>query len=220
VRPGLVFASDAKRFAPALEAIGAEAVPIEALLSTPVGPEVESAFAAVGPDTVAKVLFTSGSTGEPKGVINTQRMLCASQEALAQGWPFVEERPPVLVDWLPWSHTFGGNHNFDLVLRNGGTLYIDAGKPAGALIDVTVRNLTDVSPTMYFNVPRGFDLLLPHLERDAALRRSFFRELDVVFYAAAALPQSLWERIERLAVAEKDGRLAMLSAWGATAART
>ena len=122
----------------------------------------------------------------------------------------------MIVDWLPWNHTFGGNHNFHLVLRNGGTLFIDGGRPVPGRIDETVRNLTAVSPTFYFNVPRGFDLLMPRLESDAALRRSFFRELDAVFYAAAALPQNLWERLEALAVAEGRDDLAMLSAWGST----
>jgi feruloyl-CoA synthase len=143
-------------------------------------------------------------------------MLTANQQMLAQGWPFVEDRPPVVVDWLPWSHTFGGNHNFNLVLRNGGTLYIDGGKPAPGMVEITAQNLKEVAPNMYFNVPRGFDLLLPFLERDAELRRNFFKDLDVLFYAAAALPQNLWQRIEQLAVQEKGGKLAMLSAWGST----
>jgi len=231
LRPGLVYAADGERFAPALRAVprgdaklvfsanapsDLPALPFAALLETHPGAALERAFAAIGPDTVAKILFTSGSTGVPKGVINTHRMLCANQQMLAQGWPFVEERPPVLVDWLPWSHTFGGNHNFNLVLRNGGTLYVDGGKPMPGLIETTVRNLREVSPTMVFNVPRGFDLLLPHLESDAGLRRSFFRDLDLVFYAGAALPQNLWERLEALALAEKGGELAMLSAWGST----
>jgi len=133
----------------------------------------------------------------------------------AQAWQFLEDRPPVLVDWLPWNHTFGGNHNFNAVLRNGGTLYVDAGKPLPGLVETSVRNLKEISSTIYFNVPRGFDLLLPYLESDAALRASFFRDLDVVCYAGAALPQNLWERFERLAVAERRG-VAMVSAWGAT----
>jgi feruloyl-CoA synthase len=219
VEPGLVFVDDAASpgaFAPALAAIGARATPIGELLDGSDGPRVTEAFAAIGPDTVAKILFTSGSTGTPKGVTNTQRMLCASQEGLVTGWPFLESRPPIVVDWLPWNHTFGGNHNFNLVLRNGGTLYVDDGKPAPGLIERTVKNLTEVSPTAYFNVPRGFDLLLPYLETDAALRASFFRELDVLFYAAAALPPNLWARLEALAHAERGGRLAMFSAWGST----
>jgi feruloyl-CoA synthase len=129
----------------------------------------------------------------------------------------VEEAPPVVVDWLPWNHTFGGNHNFNMVLRNGGTLYVDGGKPVPGLVETTVRNLKEVAPTLYFNVPRGFDLLLPFLEKDAELRRNFFRDLDMLFYAAAALPQNLWDRLARLAKAEKRGRpFAMLSAWGST----
>ncbi len=215
LKPGLVFAPDA-RYAPALAALGAAATPIDELLSAAPGACIERAFAAVGPDTVAKILFTSGSTGMPKGVLNTHRMLCSNQQSWAQLWPFVEDKPPVLCEWLPWNHTFGGNATFNMVLRNGGTLHVDGGKPAPGLVETTARNLADISPTMYFNVPRGFDLLLPFLETDAALRRNFFRNLDLIFYAGAALPQNLWERLEALAVAEKGGRLAMLSAWGST----
>ena len=141
LRPGLVFAADPEKFAPALAAVGATATPVAQLLETNPGSTLEVAFSRLTPDTVAKILFTSGSTGMPKGVVNTQRMLCANQQMLAQGWPFVEERPPVIADWLPWNHTFGGNHNFNMVLRNGGTLYIDGGKPAPGLIETTARNL-------------------------------------------------------------------------------
>ncbi|HSA90482.1 MAG TPA: feruloyl-CoA synthase [Burkholderiales bacterium] len=215
VRPGLVYAADAQKFAPALAAAGATLTPVAELLETNPGSTQEREHAKVTPETVAKILFTSGSTGIPKGVINTHRMLCANQQMLAQAWPFVEDRPPVVVDWLPWNHTFGGNHNFNLVLRNGGTMYVDGGKPVPGLVDTTARNLKEVAPTMYFNVPRGYDLLLPFLEKDAELRRNFFRELDVLFYAAAALPQNLWDRLKILATTE--GRApAMLSAWGST----
>jgi len=216
LKPGLVFAADAQRFGPALEAVSAKSVPVSELVETNPGSLLERAFLQLKPDAIAKILFTSGSTGIPKGVINTHAMLCANQQMLAQAWPLVEERPPVIVDWLPWNHTFGGNHNFNLVLRNGGTLYIDGGKPVPILVENTVKNLKEVSSTMYFNVPRGFDLLVPYLEQDAELRRNFFKDLDVLFYAAAALPQSLWDRLRALAKKENNSKLAMLSAWGST----
>ena len=215
VKPGLVFAADPQRFAPALAAVGAQSTSVSELLEANPGSTQEREHAKVRPDSLAKILFTSGSTGIPKGVINTHRMLCANQQMLAQAWPLVEERPPVVVDWLPWNHTFGANHNFNLVLRNGGTMYVDGGKPVPGLVETTVRNLKEVTPTMYFNVPRGYDLLLPFLEKDAELRRNFFRDLDVLFYAAAALPQNLWDRLKTLA--RSEGRSpAMLSAWGST----
>ena len=220
VRPGLVFARDAERYSRALATVAAT-VPAEIVAGAPpladaLHPELAARAAAVGPDTVAKILFTSGSTGRPKGVINTQRMLGSNQQAIAQGWPFLEARPPVIIDWLPWSHTFGGNHNFNLVLRNGGTLYIDGGKPAPGLIETTVANLREIPSTLHFNVPRGFDMLIPFLERDRELGDTFFRDLDALFYAAAALPQHLWEKLEALSVAATGRRVAMLSAWGST----
>src|SRR5216683_249509 len=156
------------------------------------------------------------STGQPKGVVNTQRMLCSNQQSYAQAWPFLEDRPPVILDWLPWNHTFGGNSDFNLILRNGGTLFIDEGRPAPGLIERSVANLREVSPTLYLNVPRGFALILDHLERDGALARNFFRELDLIFYAGAALPQSLWQRIEALSQKTIGRTLTMLSAWGTT----
>ncbi|GMU49942.1 MAG: hypothetical protein AMXMBFR31_21680 [Candidatus Desulfobacillus denitrificans] len=230
LRPGLVYAADGSQFAGVLGAVdfgGAEIVfgarppagrPATAFadLRRPPGAEVDRAYAAVGPDSVAKFLFTSGSTGEPKGVINTQRMLCSNQQAIAQLWPFLAEKPPVTLDWLPWNHTFGGNHNFNMMLANGGTLYIDGGKPAPGLIEKTVAALREASPTIYFNVPRGFDALIPFLERDAALRKGFFRDLQMIFYAAAALPQNLWQKLEELSVRERGQRTVMVSAWGAT----
>jgi len=216
LRPGLVWTSDAGKFAPALAAVGARPVPFAELLASEATAEVDAAFGRISPDSVAKILFTSGSTGAPKGVINTHRMLTVNQEQYALVWPFLEDRPLVVVDWLPWNHTFGGNSNFCMMLRNGGTLHIDAGKPAPGLIETSVRNLKEISPTIYFNVPRGFDLLLPYLEKDAALRASFFRRLDLMVYAGAALPQNLWERMQQLATAERGAPLPLVSAWGST----
>jgi feruloyl-CoA synthase len=229
--PGLVYADDGAKFAKACAAIGGDfevvasrnvpegATPFANLLAAPTDSRqiaaLEAAHAAVGPDSVAKILFTSGSTGDPKGVINTHRMLTANQQMIRQCWPFLEDEPPVIVDWLPWNHTFGGNHNFNMVLANGGTLYIDEGKPAPGLIEKSVANLREVAPNLYFNVPRGFDVLLGFLEDDAGLARNFFSRLKLVFYAAAALPQSLWERLERLAAAHRCP-VAMASAWGST----
>src|SRR6185436_9796342 len=160
LKPGLVFAAEPEKFAPALAAVGATSTPVAKLLDVNPGSTLEVAFARLKPDTVAKILFTSGWTGMPKGVINTHRMLCSNQQMLAQVWPFLEEAPPVFCEWLPWNHTFGGNATFNLSLRNGGTFYIDGGKPTPDLIATTARNLRDVSPTLYFNVPRGYDLLL------------------------------------------------------------
>src|SRR5580692_6610244 len=185
--PGLVFAANGAAFARAIAA----AVPVDAevvvtanppsdcpatlfadLVGTRPTPAVEEAHQNVRPDTVAKILFTSGSTGQPKGVINTQRMLCANQAMIRAGLAFLGDEPPVTVDWLPWNHTFGSNHNFGLVLDNGGSLYIDEGKPLPGGIETTVRNLRDIAPTVYFNVPKGFEMLLPYLETDQALRET------------------------------------------------
>ncbi len=213
--PGLVFADDSVRFGRALDAIGATPTPLEALRARRPGTRVDEAFASITPDTIAKVLHTSGSTDSPKGVTNTHRMLCSSQQGWAQLWPFLDETPPILCDWLPWHHTVGGNGAFNLVLRNGGTLYVDEGRPTEALIGVTARNLREIAPTLYFNVPRGFDLLLPLLEADPDLRRAFYSRLEALYYTAAALPQNLWDRLT--ALPNNEGRqVPILSGWGST----
>jgi feruloyl-CoA synthase len=236
LRPGLVYVTDTAPFAPALAALDLAALDLgatelvanrnganldrvtafDALAATRAGAEVERACAAVGADTIAKFLFTSGSTGHPKGVINTHGMLTANQQQGAQIWPFITEKPLMLVDWLPWNHTFGGNHNFNLVLRHAGTLYIDEGRPLPHLVDATVRNLTEVSPTIYFNVPAGYAALLPRLEQDEAFARAFFAELRFIFYAGAALPQDLWNRLEAVAVRTVGERIPLTSSWGMT----
>jgi feruloyl-CoA synthase len=230
LRPALVFAADAAVYGPAMTSAGLDAplvfghgaetvpgaLPFSALLAGVEGPEVRAACQAVQPDDVAKYLLTSGSTGVPKVVVNTHRMLCANQQMIAQAWRFLDHEKPVLLDWLPWSHTFGGNHNLNLVLRNGGTLYIDEGRPAPGLIDKTVRNLREVRPNLYFNVPRGFEMLAPLFEQDTSLARDFFSGLRMAFYAGAALPQACWERLEQVARTVRAEPLWFTTSWGST----
>ena len=229
--PGLIFASDGTAFSRAITAAvphGVEVVvtanpPADrpatlfaTLAATPPTPAVEAAHAKVGPDTVAKILFTSGSTGQPKGVINTQRMLCANQAMIGTSLAFVNDEPPVLVDWPPWNHTFGGNHDFNLVLFNGGSFYIDEGKPLPGAIAATVRNLRDIAPTIYFNVPKGFEMLLPYLRGDTALRERFFSRLKAMFYAGANLAQHVRDEYQELAIAATGERIIFLSSLGST----
>ncbi len=229
--PGAIYVSDVKPFAAALAAIKPlhtativsgnaddDAVAFRSVAATPETPDVEKAFAAITPDTIAKFLFTSGSTGTPKAVINTQRMLTSSQQAKAQTWTFLDDIGDglVILDWLPWSHTFGANHNFNLVLRNGGTLYVDGGKPAPGLFATSLANLRSVMPTVYFNVPRGFDMLIAALRSDDDLRKKFFSEVKFAFYAGAALPQNLWDALEELSIETVGRALPMVSAWGST----
>jgi feruloyl-CoA synthase len=232
LEPGAIYVAGAKPFASALAAIkplhsakivsgnadDTDAISFRSIATTPETPAVAKAFSAVTPDTIAKFLFTSGSTGMPKAVINTQRMLTSSQQAKAQTWTFLDGAGGdlVILDWLPWSHTFGANHNFNLVLRNGGTLYIDGGKPAPGLFATSLANLRSVMPTVYFNVPRGFDMLIAALRGDDELRRKFFGEVKFAFYAGAALPQNLWDALEELSVKTVGRALPMVSAWGST----
>jgi feruloyl-CoA synthase len=228
--PGAIYVSGTKAYAPALAAIrpmhkaaivsgdgNGDAISFREVAATSATDAVAKAFGSVTPDTIAKFLFTSGSTGTPKAVINTQRMLTSSQQARAQTWPFLEgAQDLVILDWLPWSHTFGANHNFNLVLRNGGTLYIDGGKPAPGLFATSLANLRSVMPTVYFNVPRGFDMLIAALRDDETLRRRFFGEVKFAFYAGAALPQNLWDALEQLSLQTIGRAMPMVSAWGST----
>jgi feruloyl-CoA synthase len=229
--PGLVFAANGEQYAKAV----ADAVPASAQLIVTEAPSarrvttafselpstfptgaVDRAHAAVGPDAIAKILFTSGSTGQPKGVVNTQRMLCSNQEMIACTLPHLRQVPPVIVDWLPWNHTFGGNHNFGLVLYNGGTLYIDDGKPLPGQFERTVRNLREIAPTVYFNVPRAYEELVPYLRREPALREKFFSRVGMLFYAAASLAQPVWDAFEELAVQSCGERILWITGLGAT----
>ncbi len=229
--PGLVFAANGAAFARAIAATVPENIEIAVtanpppnrkatlfaeLTATQPSAVVEAAHAKVGPETIAKILFTSGSTGQPKGVINTQLMLCANQSMIRCGFPFFADEPPVLVDWPPWNHTFGGNHDFGLVLDNGGSFYIDEGRPLPGAIEATVRNLRDVGPTIYLNVPKGFEMLLPYLRSDAALRERFFSRLKVLFYAGASLAQHVRDELQELAVAATGERIIFLSSLGST----
>lgn len=232
VTPGVVFAEDPAPFGPALDAVldaaGSSPAVVLAtgprdgahdlrdLLGTAAGPNVERAFEGVTPDSIAKILFTSGSTGTPKGVLTTQRMLTSNQQMMREVWPFLVDEPPVLVDWLPWSHTFGGSHNLNMVLTNGGTLHLDAGRPTPAAFGQTVEALREIAPTVYVNVPAGYAMLVPYLEQDAELARHFFSRLRLLFYAAAALPQALWDRLERLVEQHADHPVPFTSSWGTT----
>ena len=228
--PAVVYAADAATYGPAIAACAlrvpvvlgdgaaclAGALPFATLAATVETAAVAAAFARVTPDTHAKYLLTSGSTGRPKVVINTHRMLCANQEMLAQTLRFVDLEKPVLLDWLPWSHTFGGNHNVNLVLRAGGTFHIDDGRPMPGAIERTIAHLRTVRPTVYFNVPRGYEMLLPILEDDDAFARRFFGALRMLFYSGAGMPESTWRRLEAVAATVRDTPLWLTTSWGAT----
>ena len=228
--PGLVFASGPayqKAIAAAVPAEtpvvlgegtleGRATVPFAELLATVPTAAVDAAHAKVGPDTIAKFLFTSGSTKLPKAVINTQRMLCANQQMIRQCFPALQQEPPVLVDWLPWNHTFGGNHNVGITLYNGGTLYIDEGKPTPALIGETLRNLREIAPTIYFNVPKGFEEIANALEVDAGLRKTFFSRVRMFFFSGAGLSQPVWDKLDAVAEKACGERIRMLTGLGMT----
>ena len=229
--PGLVFAADAKRYGKAIEAAvgkdievvlhsgeitGRATTTFESLRATLATPAVDAAMQATGPDTIAKFLFTSGSTKLPKAVINTQRMWCANQQQMAQSMPVLAEIPPVLVDWLPWNHTFGGNHNFGMVLYHGGTLYIDEGKPTPALMGETLRNLREIAPTVYFNVPTGFEAIAIAMKTDDALRKNLLSRVQMFFYAGAALAQPIWDSLHESQEREVGERIVMGTGLGMT----
>jgi feruloyl-CoA synthase len=231
LKPGLVFASDGARYGRAIAASvspeaelvvsgakpeGRTATTFEALESTQASAAVERAHAKLGPDTVAKILFTSGSTSHPKGVINTQRMLCSNQQMILQTLAFLGDAPPVLLDWSPWHHTAGGNHNFGMAIYNGGTLYIDEGKPTPADIGKTVRNLRDIAPTFYFNVPKGYEEILPYLRREPALREKFFSRLSMLLYAGAGMSQHVWDALEEISALTCGERVPLITGLGST----
>ena len=229
--PGLVFAADAKRYGKAIEAAVGKDIEVvlhsgemaervtttfENLLATQATPAVDAAMQATGPDTIAKFLFTSGSTKLPKAVVNTQRLWCANQQQMAQSMPVLAETPPVLVDWLPWNHTFGGNHNFGMVLYHGGTLYIDEGKPTPALMGETLRNLREIAPTVYFNVPTGFEAIAIAMKTDDALRKNLLSRVQMFFYAGAALAQPIWDSLHESQEREVGERIVMGTGLGMT----
>jgi feruloyl-CoA synthase len=231
MRPGLVFAADGARFEPALTSVMPSGVELVVSTSSPGSlaatsyaalgdtrptAAVDAARDAVGPDTIAKVLFTSGSTGRPKGVINTQRMLCSNQEMIRSVLQFLADEPPVLCDWSPWNHTAGGNHNFGLVLHNGGTLYIDDGKPTPALFAATLRNFREIPCTAHFAVPRVYEMLMPHLRSDPVLRETFFRDVKLLFYAAAGLGQRFWDELREVSIEACGEEILIMTGFGST----
>ena len=230
LEPALVFAAEGEVFEKPLQAIldsrtelvtlsppqSLHATSFDELCKVTPGADVDEAHAKVTPDTIAKVLFTSGSTGAPKGVITTQRMLCSNQEMLRTVMAFLADEPPVLCDWLPWNHTFGGNHNFGIVLYNGGTLYLDKGKPTATGFAATLANLREIATTAYFNVPKGYEMLVPALRADKDFRCHFFSRLKILFYAAAGLNQKVWDDLQELAVDTCGEEILMMTGLGAT----
>ncbi|GFE82287.1 feruloyl-CoA synthase [Steroidobacter agaridevorans] len=226
--PGLIAAFDTPVFARALQLVpgaieivgdadveGRKITSLDALEVEPTA-ALDVAHARTNADTIAKFLLTSGSTGQPKAVITTNRMLCSNAHMLRQPMPFLVDEPPVLLDWLPWNHTFGGSHNVGLVLCNGGSLYIDDGKPTPSGIQETLRNLREIAPTVYFNVPKGFEMLAHHLNADAQLRRIFYSRLRAYFFGGAALAQHTWDALDEAALKEVGVRIPMLAGLGAT----
>jgi len=224
VNPAMVFAQDTDRYGAALELVPEkDRVVVQGTGYTTIADlakgsttDVDAAHGLVGPDSVVKILLTSGSTSAPKAVPTTHKMMCTNQAQLALALPFLQDRPPVVVDWLPWNHVFGGSHNFNAILANGGSFYIDEGKPTPALIGRTVENLKLQSGSLAFNVPVGFALLLKEFDRDPELAKSYFSDLDMMFYAGASLPQDVWEGFEKYALKYRGALPLMTSSWGLT----
>jgi feruloyl-CoA synthase len=227
--PGLVFAASGERFSKAIQAV----IPADAelvctrnplpgatafsdLAAAPAGALLEEAHAKVAPDTVFKILFTSGSTGMPKGVIYTHRMWTSNQEMVRQCWQFLEDEPPVILEWLPWNHTFAGSKDFGMILYNGGTLYLDEGKPVPGAFEETLRNLREIAPTIVLNVPKGFEAIIPHLRKDPEFRAHYFSHLKALFYAGAGISQEVWDALQDLSIQACGERILMLSGLGAT----